>query len=426
MSLVEKELTMKNIERARTNPELEKYKETEHKLTPLQPEVLDHLKAEALPIEQIYLSTPADEFSLRVRCVYTPEGQKYTATQKDRGDTESGALTRSEVETDISSEAFAFYKALDFPTVYKLRAKAEKGLTVDFYDNPAEPVIVEVEHSDPTERARLLTVAQRLSNNGLVDRSSDESLTNEAIAYKNADGSERQWKTPESLDSFTHRVSKEMIAQYVAGKNQVVVGLTGMSGSGKTTVTNAVQEQIVELFGESYRPIIVSTDDYHFGKAKLEETYGAPYTEWDHPRTYNTEELAIDLERLAEGYPLVKRHFDFASEEVIFEETTEMSPFVIVEGLYAASKDLDKVRDLHFTLPTGIATSVGRDVRRLVIDGRANRAFPTPESRLRHQIENAIPAYLEHQRNIRNTFSASTRPIGERAFMLAKVRALEQ
>ncbi len=417
MSLVESKLTAENVERARNNPELEKLNETEHKLTPSNPDLLASLfKADAQAIEQLYLSTPDDEFSLRVRAQQTPEGIIYTSTQKTRGEIVGDALQRGEVETEISKEAFDYYKGRNLPGVRKLRAEVMEGVHVDFYEDEDEPVVVEVEHKDPEIRAYLLKVMQDMVGGSLIDRSDDPSLTNEAIAFKHY---ERK-NTPESLDVFSERVLAEMVAHYVTGKQQVVVGLTGMSGSGKTTVTKAVQERIVELYGEAMRPIVISTDDYHFGKKKLEEVYGAPYTAWDAPETYNTAELAFDLERLAEGLPLVKRHFSFQTEEPEFEEEAfAPSPFVLIEGLYAGSKDLKEVRDIHFELPTGIATSVGRDVRRLVIDGRANRTFPTPQSRLRHQIEVALPTYLEQQKPERRGFSASVRPMGERAYMLA-------
>lgn len=417
MSLVESKLTAENVERARNNPELEKFNETEHKLTPTDPALLEKLfRAEAQPIEQVYLSTPHDEFSLRVRAHHTPEGIAYTSTQKTRGEIVQDALQRGEVETEIAAEAFNYYKERGLPSVSKYRAQVMEGVHVDFYDDKDEPIVVEVEHKDPEIRAYLLKVMQDMAGNSLVDRSDDPTLTNEAMAFKNHEHT----KAPESLDVFSERVLAEMVAHYVSGKQQVVAGLTGMSGSGKTTVTKAVQDRIVELYGEQMKPIVISTDDYHFGKKKLEELYGAPYTAWDAPETYNTAELAFDLQRLAEGFPLVKRHFSFQTEEPEFEEEVfPASPFVIIEGLYAGSKDLKGVRDLHFELPTGMATSVGRDVRRLVIDGRANRAFPTPQSRLRHQIEVALPTYLEQQKPERKGFSACARPMGERAYMLA-------
>jgi uridine kinase len=291
-------------------------------------------------------------------------------------------------------------------------------LTVDFYDNPAEPVVVEVEHEDPDTRAELLTLAQAVSG-GLVDRSNDVNLTNEVIAHK-LSGAEHL-EPAESLSAFTNKVLSEMLAHYSLGKNQVVVGLTGMSGSGKTTIAKALQTQITELFGERYTPIVLSTDDYHYGKTYLETTYGAPYQDWDSDKTYNTNELAADLARHAEGTPLIKRHFDFDTEEPAFDAELPLSPFIIVEGLYAGSKDLEPVRDIHFEIPTSPATRIGRDIRRLLIDNRANRAFPNAPSRLRYQIESALPLYQSLEQPRRKAFSASSRPMAQRAFMLAKV-----
>lgn len=422
MSLVEKEITMQNVERARSNAEFEKRREIEQKLVPRNPELLETLfKPQGMPVEQIYLSTPEDEFSIRVRCAYGVNGPEYTATQKDRGEMRGSALERSEITTEISPEAYTYYQSMDLPRLHKLRAEITEGVTVDFYDDKTTPVIVEVEHLDPQERAQLVTFMQELTDYTLVDNSSNAQLTNEALAYKNKG---EAIQSPESLDSFTTRVLKELVAHYASGKNQVVVGLTGMSGSGKTTVTRTLQERVVELFGEQYKPVVISTDDYHFGKTALEARYGAPYSAWDHPQTYDTTELARNLKQLVEGVSLIKRHFDFDTEEVVFDEELAPSPFVIIEGLYAGSKDLEAVRDLHFELPTGLATSIGRDVRRLIIDNRANRAFPTPESRLRYQIETAAPLYLSQERPNKNSFSASTRTMGERAFMLARLSEL--
>lgn len=222
MSLVEKEITRANVERARSNPEFEKFNETEHKLTPADPSLLRELFQDmAIPVEQIYLSTPWDEFSQRVRCVYGPTGPEYTASQKDRGEISGTALKRQEIPTPINAEAFSFYQSLDLPGVLKLRANVMPGVTVDFYDDPIEPVIVEVEHEDSTMRAQLLNHMQELTGNTLVDRSDDPTLTNEAIAMR-LSGKEYQEK-PESLDDFTHRVLGEMLAQYATEKSKLLL-----------------------------------------------------------------------------------------------------------------------------------------------------------------------------------------------------------
>lgn len=427
MSLVEKEITRNNVELAKNNPELNGRREREQKFVSFKPRHLHGLFAsEAMPIEQIYLSSPEDEFSLRVRKQERPEGVEYTATLKDRGTIVDGARDRLEINTPISREAYEHYATSpDLPRVMKRRAEPFEGVTVDFIDETKSNIqIVEIEHPDPDERARLASMMQELTHGNLVNMTHDPQIDNEALAYT-LSKAERP-KLPESLDTFSGRVVSEMIAQYTLGKNQVVVGLTGMSGSGKTTVTRAIQDKITELFGESFTPLVLSTDDYHFGKKHLEATYGAPWTEWDDPRTYNTAELARDLELMATGQTLIRRHFDFTTEEVVFDEEVAPSPFIVIEGLYAGSPDLQEVRDLHFKLPTSVATAIGRDVRRLVIENRANRVFPTPESRLRYQLETALPLYESQERPSRNSFNATARPLAERAFMLERLAGMSR
>lgn len=420
MRLVEKELTQQNIEKANFSPEFSSSREREQKFIVTKPQPCEFLfKNLATPIEQIYLSSPADEFSLRVRCSYKPEGNEYTATLKDHGEVIDGARDRLEVTTPISQQAYELYAAQPkLARVQKLRAEIQEGVTIDFINGYDLPVI-EIENNDPLQRTLFAEELQSVLGDQLIEQTGNTDLDNERLAYQ-LSGAERE-VAPESLDDFSERILREMVAHYASGKQQVVVGLTGMSGSGKTTVTKAIQARMTELYGESLKPIVVSTDDYHFGKTKLEQAYGAPYTEWDDAKTYNTAELALDLRQLAAGIPLIKRHFDFETEEPAFDEELSVSPFVIIEGLYASSKDLEAVRDLHFELPTSIATSVGRDVRRLIIEDRKNRAFPTAASRLRYQIETAAPLYMSQEKPARKSFSASSRTLAERAFMLAKL-----
>lgn len=419
MPLVEKEINQRNFELSNNNPEFATRRERESKLVGMSPDVFDRYKHLGVPIEQTYISSPAEEFSLRVRCQYTPEGNIYTATLKDMGEVKNGARERLEIDTPISPEAYSFYAQNEnYPTLKKLRTTLAEGVTIDYVEGYDLPII-EIETNDPVLRAGAMVL---FGANEVEDRTGDTSLDSESLAHALA--GDTLANNPESLDNFSSRVAKEMVAQYVMGRKQVVVGLMGMSGSGKTTVTNAIKESITQNFGDEFAPIVVSTDDYHRGKNWLEATYGAPWTEWDDPRVYDTEALALDIAALESDLPIRKRHFDFETEEAVFDEALQPSPFVIVEGLYAGSADLKRVRHLHFALPTGIATSIGRDVRRLVIDNRANRAFPTPESRLRYQMESALPQFLKQEKPEAYHFSASVRPLANRAFMLGRLEEL--
>lgn len=410
MSLVEKDISKNNFEHFSKTVEYASRIESEQKFVATKPEVFEVFRSMALPIErQAYLSHPDEEFSLRVRKLLGPKDARYTATLKDRGQLENGQQHRLEIETDVDAATYKFY-ADRYPFIKKLRAEPAEGFVVDFMEGM--PPIIEIETKNPVWREHLLGIVEHTTKEVTGDRTFDP----ETLAHR---FNPREKSPPrESLDTFTERVVSAVLAEYVCGRDYAVVGLSGMSGSGKSTVTRAIEATLTERFGESYRPITLSTDDYHRGRTWLEDTYGAPWTNWDDPRVYDTEELARDIKLLKQGYPLIRRHFDFEKEEVVFDEQVPPSPFIVLEGLYAGSPDLNGVRNLHFELPTGVATSIGRDLRRLVIEGRTNRVFPTPEARLRYQLETALPAYINQERPRLNSFSACARPLASRAFML--------
>lgn len=421
MTLVEKELAIKNFEQTKNDFELASNHEVEKTLVLINPSDFDHYREVAVPIEQVNLDEYGEDFQLRVRCEYTPEGPVYTGTIKDHGVVREvdghSVLDRLELEVELSESAYSFYTSLpQFPKLRQLRAQIAPGLTVDFVEGEPEPQI-ELETDNATDRAALFSLIE----GKVIDRTGDHTLNKNYIAHKNH-GFERTYKG-EPLEVFAKKTAHEMVAHYVTGQNQVVVGLSGMSGSGKTTAANEMCDYITELFGEAFRPIVISTDDYHFGKTQLEAQYGAPYGDWDNQKTYNLAELAADLERLAEGIPLIKRHFDFATQEPVFDEEVQPSPFVIIEGLFAGSEDLAGVRTLHRKLPTGLATCVGRDLLRMGIEtSRAEGPFPTRKKRLQYLLEEVIPTFITQEYPSREVYSESVRPLAERAFMLERLR----
>lgn len=425
MSLVEKELARKNFEQTQEDPEILANREIEKTLVPINPADFESYRDQATPIEQVSLDEYGEDFQLRVRCEYTSEGPTYTAAIKDKGIVRKIegeiVLDRLELEIPISEATYAFYSSQpQFPKLRQLRSQIAPGLHVDFVEGEKDPQL-ELETGDSTERAALMS----LIDGKVLDRTGDYTLNKNYIAHKQANFERRY--NGEPLEVFAKKTAHEMVAQYVAGKNQVVVGLSGMSGSGKTTAAKAMSDYIVELFGEAFKPVILSTDDYHFGKTYLEEKYGAPYGDWDAQRTYNLAEMVADLKRFAQGIPLIKRHFNFSSQEPVFDAEVQPSPFVIVEGLFAGSPDLTDVRTLHRTLPTGMATCVGRDLIRMGIEkSRADGPFPTRKERFAYLIKEVIPTFLNQEYPEKESFSESIRPMAERAFMLQALREARQ
>lgn len=392
MRNIESETTKRNFEHFKNTPEWEIRQEKERKLVPLDPHSLDRFKPFAYPLEQLYLSHPNDEFSLRLRAYCLQTGTEYTATLKDRGKPGKSGLHRLEVETEINKSAYEYFERLSiYPRLKKLRAEISNGVIVDFMDQFDAP-LVEIDEGSDTSL---------LSGVALEDHSHNPLFLNESIAHR-SQLVETLKPSDETIDQFAERIALQFETYYMAGISKVAIGISGMSGSGKSTAAQAIQQVLNERYGDEFTPVVVSTDDYHHGKNWLEKTYGAPWLNWDDPRVYNTKQMSEDLQAYLAGEPLLKRHFDFIKEEVVIDEVIPPRPFVLIEGLYADSADFEKLRWAHFEVPASPAVSIGRDVRRLVVENRANGVFGSPEERLRYQIETAYPTYLETRQNPRN------------------------
>lgn len=400
---------MTNIEAFRNHEALERFehernREIERKLVPYDPAEFEHYKESAVPIEQVYLSTPGEACSLRVREVTTPEGIRYSATLKaDRQASEQG-VDRLEIETDaLTPEAYQYFAAdPTLPRVKKLRATMQPGITIDWIEGIESPLI-EIEQHELTEESRNLA---RLIEHRSMDVSDEPSWDNADIAYQLYD-----METRDMPELDPREIADGLVADLRTGRKVAIATISGMSGSGKSTAARHVAEILNARYPDLPAPLVLSTDDYHAGKTHLEQTYGEPWTNWDAAEVYDTAKLVDDLEALRNGAETIQlRHFDFSTQEPVLDGEAPASPFVIVEGVRAASDDLESVRTRHYQLPTPLATCLLRDVRR--VHQRPSASIGTAEQRLAYALNVAVPEYERQAQPPRERFSASTRPIG--------------
>lgn len=361
--------------------------ETEKQFIAIDPVFFEHFKDshELEAIEQIYLSHPDEPYSLRLRESTSTDGTTYSAALKDRGRVVPSGLRRMQIETPISAETYHYYKnAGIYPLLRKLRAHPAPGVSIDWCEGSGAPII-ELEDLSAHPRARIFYAeCQPL----MTDQTGKKETSSEALAHE---------LSPHHTLTMPEEISaQEILARIMAHRRQgtspIVVCISGRSGSGKSTIASDLRYQALPHFGEITR---LSTDDYHRGKTWLQTTYSAPWENWDAPEVYNTRLLTFDLWQLAQGNSIEARRFDFGLEEPVISGVVTPSELIIVEGIYADSPDLADSRTLHVSIPTPLATSVGRRLARDRQEARLNNSLSNSRDILRYQLEFAEPMHQQ-------------------------------
>ena len=171
------------------------------------------------------------------------------------------------------------------------------------------------------------------------------------------------------------------------GENRpLIIGIAGGSGSGKTTIAEAV----VETVGADIVALI-QHDAYYRQLAHLsyEERVKVNF---DHPDSLETELLIAHLEALRAGRSIARPVYDF-STHTRTEETVRVDPesVVIVEGiLVLAEPELRALMDLRIYVDTDADLRLMRRLRRDLIErGR------TIESVLDQYLSTVRPMHLQ-------------------------------
>lgn len=355
-------------------------REVEQKFIPIFPEHFAEFRAEAYPIEQLYLSHPDEPFSLRLREICTDDGVHYTAALKDRGEVTPDGIDRLEVETEINAETYGYYKTGDLPFLRKLRAEPIHNIAVDFYEDGQ----IQIESESP------------LSWRAFTDRYGAEvaEVTGSRVfdnewrahfAYRRTHGGAEALKPTRELD--IEAMCHEIIAAHYKSPH-TIVQIAGRSGSGKSTYVKQVKSNL-EATGISCD--VISTDDYHRGASWLREYNGGQeWTAWDDAIVYDTAALAQDINALMDGQPVAHRTIDFSIAEPTYDGLRRPTSVLLVEGIYTHSPDLAGLYDLSYEVSTPLATCIGR---RLLRDLKERPQFADPAASLRYMLEQAEPAW---------------------------------
>jgi len=123
------------------------------------------------------------------------------------------------------------------------------------------------------------------------------------------------------------------------GQKPLVIGVTGGSGSGKTTVSRELVARIAD-----YHPVFLQQDAYY--RDQSDKPFAERIkTNYDHPDSFETDLFVADLQRLLRHQSINKPVYDYEqhtrSSEVI---TVAPSDVIIVDGVLLFNDS--RVRDL--------------------------------------------------------------------------------
>lgn len=124
-----------------------------------------------------------------------------------------------------------------------------------------------------------------------------------------------------------------------------LIGIAGPSSSGKTTFSNRLR---IELMTRGLRPVMISIDDYYFGKDKAPKNPdGTP--DLEHVDALDIKQFNADMLQLIQGESVTLPHFNFNTgkrEKGKTIKISENSP-IIIEGIHALNEKMTQSIPKH-------------------------------------------------------------------------------
>ncbi|MDP3386409.1 MAG: uridine kinase [Eubacteriales bacterium] len=167
-------------------------------------------------------------------------------------------------------------------------------------------------------------------------------------------------------------------------RKPIFIGITGGSGSGKTTVVNKIKSEI-----PSKSMTVIEQDSYYKDQSHL--TYeDRCKTNYDHPFAFDSDLLIQHLVDLREGKPIQKPLYDYEIHNRKKEtQTVEPTEIIVLEGiLIFYDKRIRDFLDIKIFVDT--ASDI-RLVRRIIRD--MNERSRTIDSILIQYMETVRPAH---------------------------------
>lgn len=166
-----------------------------------------------------------------------------------------------------------------------------------------------------------------------------------------------------------------------------IVGITGGSGSGKTTFIRSLREHFTDD-----QLCVISQDDYYRPREE-QETDPLGITNFDLPRSIDKKAFIKDVGRLIDGKTVKRLEYTFNNEKatpkmLIFRPT----PIIIVEGLFVFHfRRMREQLDLKIYLHAKENLKVIRRIKR----DRVERNYPLEDVLYRYE-NHVLPAFEKY------------------------------
>jgi uridine kinase len=165
----------------------------------------------------------------------------------------------------------------------------------------------------------------------------------------------------------------------------IVVGIAGGTGSGKTTLAGAIQSRL-----KPFDTVLLHQDSYYRDQTGIPRDI-RERTDYDHPDAFDTPLLVEHLLALKRGEPVNQPIYDFSIHSRSGSVTVQPAPIILLEGiLILADPDIRRVLDVPLFVDTPDDIRFMRRLRRDILErGRSL------DSVCRQYMETVRPAHLE-------------------------------
>lgn len=163
-----------------------------------------------------------------------------------------------------------------------------------------------------------------------------------------------------------------------------LIGLTGVSGSGKTTFLKKLEE----TFGTEHL-CVVSQDNYY--KPREEQTIDDKgIHNFDLPTSINRKEFYEDIVQLLKGETITREEYTFNNSTVEPKLLTfPARPLILIEGIFIYHyEEIKALMDLKLFLHVKETTALSRRIKR----DRVERNYPLEDVLYRYE-KHVLPTY---------------------------------